>query len=109
MLFRTNSDVRLRVFVLIGAPVWILTIPSDSAPRFRAKTPTIRRLKGAKLRYPACLEDTDFRTARGLDRQVVLSLGTCSWIQEHHNLVLTGPTGLSTQCTVTRQSLLSYW
>ena len=52
-----------------------------------------RRLKTAKLRYPACLEDVDFRTPRGLDRQVVMDLGTCSWIQEHHNLVLTGPTG----------------
>jgi DNA replication protein DnaC len=52
-----------------------------------------RRLKGAKLRYPASLEDVDFRTPRGLDRQVVLSLGTCAWIGEHHNLLITGPTG----------------
>jgi DNA replication protein DnaC len=81
----------------------------DAEWTHREQRKLTRRLKGARLRYPACLEDTDFRTARGLDRQVVLSLGTCSWIQEHHNLVLTGPTGLSTQCTVTRQSLLSYW
>lgn len=52
-----------------------------------------RRLKGAKLRYQASLEDIDFKTPRGLDRQVVLSLGTCAWIGEHHNLVITGPTG----------------
>ena len=52
-----------------------------------------RRLKGARLRYPASLEDVDFKTPRGLDRQVVLSLGTCRWIQDHQNLILTGPTG----------------
>ena len=52
-----------------------------------------RRLKAAKLRYAASLEDVDYRTPRGLDRRVMLSLGTCSWIQERHNLILTGSTG----------------
>ncbi len=52
-----------------------------------------RRLKAARLRYQASLEDVDFKTPRGLDRQVVLSLGTCRWIQDHQNLILTGPTG----------------
>lgn len=52
-----------------------------------------RRLRGAKLRYRASLEDVDFKTPRGLDRQVALALGGCAWIQEHQNLVLTGPTG----------------
>jgi len=52
-----------------------------------------RRLRVAKLRYPASLEDVDFKAPRGLDRQVVLALGGCAWIQEHQNLVLTGPTG----------------
>jgi len=53
-----------------------------------------RRLKAARLRYPASLEDVDFAAPRGLDRQVVLSLGTCSWIRHHHNLLITGPTGV---------------
>lgn len=65
----------------------------DAEWTHREQRKLTRRLKGAKLRYPACLEDVDFRAPRGLDRQVVLSLGTCGWIQEHHNLVLTGPTG----------------
>jgi len=29
-----------------------------------------RRIKAAKLRYPASLEDVDFRTPRGLDKGV---------------------------------------
>ena len=35
-----------------------------------------QRLRHAKLRYPASLEDVDFSTPRGLNREVVLSLGT---------------------------------
>ena len=53
-----------------------------------------RRLRAAKLRYPASLEDVDFKAPRRLKRQQVLSLGTCAWIQECHNLVVTGPTGI---------------
>jgi DNA replication protein DnaC len=43
-----------------------------------------QRLRNAKLRYPASLEDVDFSTPRGLNRDVVLSLGTGAWIREHH-------------------------
>jgi len=53
-----------------------------------------RRLTAAKLRYPASIEDVDFKHPRGLDRQQVLSLGSCAWIQNRHNLVITGPTGI---------------
>jgi len=52
------------------------------------------RLSAAKLRYDACLEDVNFKHPRGLDRQVVLSLGNCGYVQSHHNLVITGPTGI---------------
>lgn len=51
-------------------------------------------LRTAKLRYPASLEDVDFTTPRGLNRQQVLSLGTGAWIRDHHNLIITGPTGI---------------
>lgn len=53
-----------------------------------------RRLRAAKLRYQASLEDVDFKAPRGLKREQVLGLASCSWIQQHHNLVLTGPTGI---------------
>lgn len=53
-----------------------------------------QRLRHAKLRYPAALEDVDFSTPRGLHRDVVLSLGTGAWIRDHHNLLITGPTGI---------------
>jgi DNA replication protein DnaC len=54
-----------------------------------------QRLRNAKPRYPAAsLEDVDFTTPRGLARDVVLSLGTGAWIREHHNLLISGPTGI---------------
>lgn len=53
-----------------------------------------RRLRTAKIRYPASLENVDFQHPRGLKRQQVLSLGSCGWIQEGHNLLLLGPTGI---------------
>lgn len=53
-----------------------------------------QRLRQAKLRYPASLEDVDFSTPRGLNREAVLSLGTGAWIRDHHNLLITGPTGI---------------
>ena len=53
-----------------------------------------QRLRHAKLRYPASLEDVDFSTPRGLNREAVLSLGTGAWIRDHHNLLITGPTGI---------------
>ncbi len=54
-----------------------------------------RRLRSAKPRYrSASLENVDFKHPRGLNRQQVLSLGSCSWIQDQHNLLIIGPTGI---------------
>lgn len=54
-----------------------------------------RRLRNARLQGPACIEDIDYRTVRGLDRQLVRSLTQESvWVREHQNLFLLGPTGI---------------
>ena len=52
------------------------------------------RLREAKLKMNAAIEDIDFLTPRGLDRGMVLSLATCEWITVHHHLLITGPTGV---------------
>jgi IstB-like ATP binding protein len=51
------------------------------------------RLKAAKLRYPAAVEDIDFRSPRGLDRSVILALAQGAWVRQHHNVLVAGPTG----------------
>jgi DNA replication protein DnaC len=53
-----------------------------------------RRLREARLRQSAAVEDVDFRAHRGLDRALFLNLATCQWIRDHHLLVVIGPTGI---------------
>lgn len=52
------------------------------------------RLKKAKLRHKAAVEDIDYRHPRKLDKGQALKLSDCQWIKEHHNLIITGPTGI---------------
>jgi len=51
------------------------------------------RLKNAKLRLSACIEDLDIKAARGLDRNVIAALATSDWLKSHQNVIVTGPTG----------------
>ncbi len=51
------------------------------------------RLKRAKLRQQACMENIDYRHPRGLDKSLMTSLGQCKWIKEHLNVLITGPCG----------------
>jgi DNA replication protein DnaC len=52
------------------------------------------RLRQAKLRQTACIEDLDYRHPRGLDKSLIARLGTCQWVRERHNVLITGPTGI---------------
>jgi len=52
------------------------------------------RLRTAKLRISAVIEDIDFRQPRGLDKSLLMSLASNQWITEHHNLLILGPTGV---------------
>lgn len=52
------------------------------------------RLRKAKLRHRACIEDIDYRHRRGLDKALMAQLASGDWIGKHHNLILQGPTGV---------------
>ena len=53
------------------------------------------RIREARLQGTACMEDIDFRAARGLDKQVVRSLIQDSdWVRRHQHIFLVGPTGI---------------
>ena len=52
------------------------------------------RLRKAKLKQNACIEDIDYRHTRGLDRSLITDLASCQWIRTHLNLLITGPTGV---------------
>lgn len=54
-----------------------------------------RRLKAAKLRGAACVEDIDYRAARGLDKTVLRALAKDSaWVRNHENIFVIGPCGV---------------
>ena len=53
-----------------------------------------RRLRHARLRQNAIIEDTDYGTPRGLDRALFQKLATCRWIRDHQHVVIGGPTGV---------------
>ena len=53
-----------------------------------------RLLRNAKLKLNACIEDIDYKKARGIDKSVILSLAGCEWIKQAQNIIITGPTGV---------------
>ena len=54
-----------------------------------------RRMKAAKLRGNACVEEIDFRASRGLDKSVIRALAQESvWAARHENIFVLGPTGV---------------
>ena len=57
------------------------------------------RLRQAKLRQTACIEDIDYRHPRGLDKTLMARLATCQWVRERHNVLITGPTGIGKLCS----------
>ena len=52
-----------------------------------------RLLKAARFRYPAAIEEVDFALRRNLDRDQVLRLADCRWVQQHQDLIITGKCG----------------
>jgi DNA replication protein DnaC len=51
------------------------------------------RLKKAKLKQNACMQEIDFRYSRGLEKALIKGLETGQWIASHRNVLIVGPTG----------------
>jgi len=60
----------------------------------RSSRRLIARLRKAKLREQAAIEDIDWRAKRGLDKGQILRLASCQWIAEHLNVLITGKAGV---------------
>jgi DNA replication protein DnaC len=65
----------------------------DAQHLFRENKRMKRLLENAKLKLTASMEDIDYRSPRGLDKSVMLSLGSCDWVRKHRNVIIVGPTG----------------
>jgi DNA replication protein DnaC len=72
-----------------------LSLMVDRLWTWRQNLALERRLRYAKLRGNACIEDIDYRSSRGLDRTLMRSLANDSgWVQRHENVFIIGPTGV---------------
>ena len=52
------------------------------------------RLRQAKLKQDACVENIDFSVPRGLDKSVIKALTSGQWIKDKLNVLITGPCGI---------------
>jgi DNA replication protein DnaC len=66
----------------------------DREMTFREDRRLKTRLRKAKLKQNACVEDVDFRHPRKLDKILFMGLADCRWLKEHNNVLLIGPTGV---------------
>ena len=72
-----------------------LALLIDHQWNWRQNQALARRLRGAKLRGDACVEEIDYRAARGLDKSVIRALAQESaWVRNHENVFVLGPTGV---------------
>lgn len=68
-----------------------LLIDRESIGRENRKLTT--RLKFARLKQSASIEDIDFRHPRGLDKAQIIGISQGDWVRQHQNILITGPTG----------------
>lgn len=77
----------------LGHAEWLaLLLEREASLRHDKRLAT--RLRYAKLRQQACVEDIDYRTPRGLDRPLFAKLVAGRWIDDHINLLICGPAGV---------------
>ena len=51
-------------------------------------------LRNAKLKDNACIEDIDYKSPRGINKSLILSLSGGDWIKNAQNVIITGSTGV---------------
>lgn len=52
-----------------------------------------RLIEGASFRYKASIEEIEYAKPRNLDRNTVIALGRCDWVEKGDNICITGKTG----------------
>jgi len=70
-----------------------LSLLVDRESMHRRNNKNTRLLKAAKLKLQAQPEDIDYQHPRGLKKSQFADLLSNQWIQQHHNILITGPTG----------------
>ena len=98
----------LRLFGMRAAPIEQHEMPDIDALAFeerlgllvereytlRADRRLQTRLRKARLKQNAAIEDIDYRARRGLDKSLIMELANGTWIHDALNVLITGPTGV---------------
>ena len=71
-----------------------LSFMVDREWRDRQERRLNRRLRSAKLREEASVEDINYKHPRGLDKSVMQRLIACKWVKNAENIIFTGKTGV---------------
>lgn len=74
-------------------PEW-LALLLDRETTYRHDKKLAARLRYARLRQHAVVEDVDYRATRGLDRALFQKLVIGDWIDARDSLIICGPTGV---------------
>lgn len=75
-------------------PLDLIGLLADAEWMHRENARLTQRLRNAKLKQVACIEDIDYAHTRGLVKSTIQELQTSRWIQQNQNVVITGPTGV---------------
>ncbi|WP_414671546.1 IS21-like element helper ATPase IstB [Escherichia coli] len=70
-----------------------LALLVDREQSYRQNNKVARLLKAAKLKLQAQPSEIDYRHPRGLQQSQFADLLSSRWIHQHHNVLITGPTG----------------
>jgi DNA replication protein DnaC len=80
-------------------PLDLIGLLADAEWRHRQAQKLTTRLRTARFRQDACVEDIDYQHPRGLQKAVMLDLATCRWVEAHQNIIFSGLTDPMTLCT----------
>lgn len=53
-----------------------------------------RLIKGAKFRYKASIDELNYDPERKLDKNLMLRLSSCNWVENGEDILVTGATGV---------------
>jgi DNA replication protein DnaC len=74
-------------------PTDLIGLLADAEWLARENRRLTTRLRQARFRLAACVEDIDYHHPRGLPKTVLLDLATSRWVAQRQAVILTGKTG----------------
>ena len=72
----------------------LLAYMTDAEWEYRHARKLAKLIKEAKFRYSAQIEEINFTIKRNFDKNVLLPISDCSFIEKKQNIIITGPTGV---------------